>query len=153
LRRGGGGAYKTGLVHEIELLEEMRAHVSLTISKLSSSARASPEELVRLKTQGARLLNCLEKALLKRQIALLLDDLDRRRPILRDFYQKYEALIGLRTMSPLNVAASPEIQAPHAAVATSTSNVSTEDFLAELHRVREQIFRALGELNESGEGG
>lgn len=131
----------------------MRTHVSLAISGLSSSAGTSPEELVRLKTQGAQLLNCLEKALLKRQIALLLDDLDERRPLLRDFSQKYEALIGLRTMSPLNASASPEVQAPQSVVTAPAANVSTEDFLAELHRVREQIFRALGELNESGEGG
>ena len=152
MRRGGEGAYKTGLVHEIELLEEMRARVSLRISELSGSADISPEELVRLKTQGTQLLNRLEKALLKRQIVLLLDDLDKRGSILRDFSQKYEALVGLRAISPLNAAAGLGVRAPQSAAAGSPTNASTEDFLAELHRVREQIFRALGELNESGEG-
>ena len=130
----------------------MRAHVSQAVSNLSRSTNVSPEELVKLKAQGANLLNCLEKALVKRRIALLLEDLEGRRPVLRDFSQKYEALVGLRVTSPLSAGVAPGARDPQGVTAIPAANVSTEDFAAELRKVREQIFRALGELSESGEG-
>lgn len=151
MRRTAEGAYKTGLIHEIELLEEMRRHVNTTISNLSPATGVPAEELIRLKSQGARLLNVVEKALLKRQIALLLEDLERRRPILRSFNQEYEALIDLRMTPVSGVGVALNVQSPPSSTTRPMANVSSEDFLTELRRVREQIFRALGELNESGE--
>lgn len=144
------GTHKTGLVHEIELLEEMRGHVDSALSDLSKANMVAPEDQIRLKSRGVRLLSAVEKALLKRQITLLLEDLEKRRPMLRSFSQKYEALVALRapTASGIAVASVPQTATDMARPAT---NMSSEEFLAELRRVREQIFRALGELNESGE--
>jgi len=134
----------------MELLEEMRGHVDSTLSDFSKANRMAPEDQIRLKSQGARLLSAVEKALLKRQIALLLEDLEKRRPVLRSFSQKYEALVALRAPTASGVAV---VSVPQTAtdMARPATNMSSEEFLAELRRVREQIFHALGELNESGE--
>jgi hypothetical protein len=137
-------------MHEIELLEEMRGHVDLTLSDLSKVYKVAPEDQIRLKSQGARLLSAIEKALLKRQIALLLEDLEKRRPVLRSFSQKYETVVALRAPQAPGVATGPVPQTA-TGVTQPAANMSSEEFLAELRRVREQIFHALGELNESGE--
>ena len=144
------GARKTGLMHEIELLEEMRGHVDLTLSDLSKVDKVAPEDQIRLKSQGAKLLSAVEKALLKRQIALLLEDLEKRRPVLRSFSQKYETVVALRAPQASGVAVGTVPQTA-TGVTQPAANMSSEEFLAELRRVREQIFHALGELNESGE--
>jgi len=142
--------HKTGLMHEIELLEEMRSHVDSTLSDLSKAGKISPEDQIRLKSQGAKLLSAVEKALLKRQIALLLEDLEKRRPVLRSFSQEYETVAAFRTPRTSSVTTSTVPQMI-AGVTQPAPNMSSEEFLAELRRVREQIFHALGELNESGE--
>ena len=150
LPQGVGGAPKTGLMHEMEILEEMRGHVDSTLSDLSKADKVAPEDQIRLKSQGARLLSAIEKALLKRQIALLLEDLEKRRPVLRSFSQKYETVVALRAPQAPGVATGPVPQ-PATGVTQPAANMSSEEFLAELRRVREQIFHALGELNETGE--
>ena len=137
-------------MREIELLEEMRGQVDSTMSHLSKADKVAPEDQIRLKSQGAKLLSAVEKALLRRQIALLLEDLENRRPVLRSFSQKYETVVALRApqTSSVTIGTVPQTTS---GVMQPTSNMSSEEFLAELRRVREQIFRALGELNESGE--
>ncbi|HYA22053.1 MAG TPA: hypothetical protein VEG31_02650 [Thermoproteota archaeon] len=137
-------------MREVELLEEMRGQVDLTLSDLSKADKVAPEDQIRLKSQGAKLLSAVEKALLKRQIALLLEDLENRRPVLRSFSQKYETVVALRApqVSGMTIGTVPQTTS---GVTQPASNMSSEEFLSELRRVREQIFRALGELNESGE--
>ena len=137
-------------MREVELLEEMRGQVDSTMSDLSKADKVAPEDQIRLKSQGAKLLSAVEKALLKRQIALLLEDLENRRPVLRSFSQKYETVVALRApqTSSVTIGTVPQTTS---GVMQPTSNMSSEEFLSELRRVREQIFRALGELNESGE--
>jgi len=137
-------------MHEIELLEEMRSHVDSTLSDLSKAGKISPEDQIRLKSQGAKLLSAVEKALLKRQIVLLLEDLEKRRPVLRSFSQEYETVAAFRTPRTSSVTTSTVPQMT-AGVTQPAPNMSSEEFLAELRHVREQIFHALGELNESGE--
>jgi hypothetical protein len=137
-------------MHEMEILEEMRGHVDSTLSDLSEADKLAPDDQIRLKSQGAKLLSAVEKALLKRQIALLLEDLEKRRPLLRSFSQKYETVVALRAPQASGVAVGTVPQTA-AGVTQSAANMSSEEFLAELRRVREQIFHALGELNESGE--
>lgn len=150
MSRGSAGASKTGLEHEIELLEEMRKQLNVTISMLPSATKIDPAELIHLRSQGTKLLGAVEKAILRRELALRLEELERRRPVLRSFNQKYEALLDLRNSLHSNAGASGRSSSPE--VPRPVTNVSSEDFLNELRRVREQIFRALSELNESEEG-
>lgn|GEM_PF-1990986 len=151
MSRGPGEVSKTGLEHEIELLEEMRKHLNVTISGLSRATRVDPDELIQLKTQGAKLLNVTEKAIIKRDITLRLEKLERRRPILRSFNQKYESLMGLRAAFSLRANPGPSAGTPQIDIGRPVANVTSDDFLTELRRVREQIFQALAELHETGE--